>query len=71
MKIAPRDSKKCPLDRDVHFTGVRLKNGVRSTWTSESFRFREVSILWDVRLKEVLLYQSDSIYFDGKCIFNY
>ena len=49
--------EKCPSYRGVRLTIVRLievflcKTHLRSAGTCESVRLREVSALWDVRLK--------------------
>ena len=57
MKIASRDSEKCPCYRFVRLTSVRLMdvmlygNDLRSAGTSNSLRLVGVSVLWDVRLK--------------------
>ena len=54
--------KKCPSYRSVRLTVVRLikvflhGRQLRSAGTFESVRLREVSVLWNVRLKKFLLH---------------
>ena len=53
----PRDEQKCPSYRGVRLTTVRLikvflcETHLRSAGTRGSVRLREVSVLWEVRLK--------------------
>ena len=65
--------EKCPSYRGVRLTIVRLievflqETHLRSAWTCGSVRLREVSVLWDVRLKRFYCIYFDQIIILAGC----